>query len=56
MQIRRKPHPNFTKGTKVRKILANINHITAGLAPGCRDWLCNPAAKASAHYLVTKRD
>ncbi|MEW6726919.1 MAG: N-acetylmuramoyl-L-alanine amidase [Bacillota bacterium] len=37
------------------KILAIVNHITAGSFPGCLNWLCNPAAKASAHYLINQK-
>ena len=54
MQMQLVPSPNFKAGRKGRKILAIVNHITAGLMPGTLAWLCNPAAKASAHYLVTK--
>ena len=46
--------PNFIKGRKGKKILAIVNHITAGLMPGTLSWMQNPAAKVSAHYLVTK--
>jgi len=54
MQIQWAPSPNFHRGRNERKIIAIVNHITAGLMPGALSWLCNPAAKASAHYLVTK--
>lgn len=54
MEIIWKKSPNFTPGRKGRKIIAIVDHITAGLYPGCLNWMCNPAAKASAHYLVTK--
>jgi len=54
MQIKPTPSPNFTPGRKGKKIIAIVNHITAGLMPGTLSWLQNPAAKASAHYLVTK--
>lgn len=54
MQIIQKASPNFTAGRKGRKIIAIVDHITAGLMPGCLSWLQNPAAKASAHCLVTK--
>ncbi len=37
-----------------RKILTIVDHITAGKYPGCLSWMQNPAAKASAHYLVTR--
>jgi N-acetylmuramoyl-L-alanine amidase len=54
MQIHWAPSPNYTGGRRGRKIIAIVNHITAGLMPGTLSWLRNPAAKASAHYLVTK--
>lgn len=54
MVIEWKPSPNFTAGRRGKKIIAIVNHITAGLMPGCLNWLCNPGAKASAHYLVTR--
>lgn len=46
--------PNFTKGRAGKKIIAIVDHITAGNFPGCLNWLQNPIARASAHYLVTK--
>ena len=49
-----KPSPNFTKGRRGKKVIAIVNHITAGNYPGCLSWMCNPKAQASAHYLVTK--
>ena len=49
-----KPSPNFTKGRRGKKIIAIVNHITAGSFPGCLNWMRNPKAQASAHYLVTK--
>ncbi len=49
-----KPSPNFTKGRRGKKIIAIVNHITAGNYPGCLSWMCNQKAQASAHYLVTK--
>lgn len=54
MQLLQATSPNFTKGRRGRKAIAIINHITAGLMPGTLSWLRNPAAQASAHYLVTK--
>lgn len=47
------PSPNFSS-REGRKILAIVNHITAGSFPGCLSWMQNPASQASAHYLVTK--
>ncbi len=55
MEIKKTPSPNFKAGRKGRSIIAIVNHITAGLMPGTLSWLQNPAAKASAHYLVTKK-
>ncbi len=54
MQIKQKLSPNYTAGRKNKWIIAIVNHITAGLMPGTLSWLMNPAAMASAHYLVTK--
>lgn len=58
-QIEWYPSNNFSPGrrkygTQTEQILAIVDHVTAGAYPGCRDWLCNPAAKASAHYIVTR--
>ncbi len=47
--------PNYTRGRGGRKPIAIVNHITAGLMSGCLSWLCNPKAKASTHYLVTRK-
>ena len=46
--------PNFRRGRQGYKIVAIVNHITAGLMPATLNWLLNPTAKVSAHYLVTK--
>ncbi|MDN5332206.1 MAG: N-acetylmuramoyl-L-alanine amidase [Tepidanaerobacteraceae bacterium] len=54
MIIKWTPSPNFTVGRKGKKIIAIVDHITAGFMPGCLNWLCNPKAQASAHYLVTR--
>jgi len=53
-RIEQAPSPNLTRGRSGKKIIAIVLHITAGLYPGCLNWMRNPAAKASAHYLVTK--
>lgn len=58
-QIEWYPSNNYSPGrrkygTQTESILAIVDHITAGAYPGCRDWLCNPEAKASAHYIVTR--
>lgn len=47
------PSPNFSS-REGRKIIAIVDHITAGAFPGCLDWLKNPASQASAHYIITK--
>lgn len=44
--------PNYTPGRSGRVPQAIVNHITAGLYPGTLTWMQNPAAKASAHYLI----
>lgn len=54
MNIQWASSPNFTAGRNGKKIIGIVNHITAGLMPGTLSWMRNPAAKASAHYLVTK--
>lgn len=46
--------PNFRAGRGGKKIIAIVNHITAGNYPGCLSWMQNPKAQASAHYLITK--
>lgn len=55
MEIEWAPSPNYGKGRNGKKIIAIVNHITAGTFPGCLSWLRNPQAKASAHYLVTRQ-
>lgn len=47
------PSPNYSSRNG-KKIIAIVDHITAGLMPGCLSWMRNPSAKASAHYLVTR--
>lgn len=54
MDIKFVKSPNYTEGRNGRKIIAIVNHITAGAAAGAISWLSNPAAKASAHFVVTK--
>ena len=54
MDIKWNPSPNFTSGRSGRKIIAIVNHITAGAFPGCLNWLCNITSSASAHYLITQ--
>jgi N-acetyl-anhydromuramyl-L-alanine amidase AmpD len=55
MEIIQKHSPNFHIGRNGKKIIAIVDHITAGAFPGCLSWLCNPKAQASSHYLVTKK-
>ncbi len=52
-EILQKPSPNYSSRSG-RKPIAIVDHITAGAYPGCLSWMQNPAAKASAHYLVTR--
>lgn len=47
--------PNYTPGRAGRKPIAIVNHITAGLNPGALQWLQNPKARVSVHYLVSKK-
>lgn len=47
--------PNYRQGRNGRQPVAIVNHITAGAFPGCLSWMQNPAAEASAHYLITKK-
>ena len=47
------PSPNFSS-REGRKIIAIVNHVTAGAFPGCLSWLQNPTSQASAHYIITK--
>lgn len=54
MQIQQALSPNFRQGRKGRTPIAIVNHQTAGQFPGCLNWMCNPLAQASAHYLVTR--
>lgn len=54
MEIKQIPSPNFGLGRKGRNPIAIMDHITGGAYPGCVTWLCNPKAKASAHYVVAR--
>lgn len=54
MKIEQALSPNYSTGRGGRKIIAIVDHITAGLMPGTLSWLRNREAKASAHYLVTR--
>ena len=46
------PSPNYSTGRGCKKIIAIVNHQTAGQGPGALSWLCNKASQASAHYLI----
>lgn len=54
MNIQWAQSPNYWTGRNGRSPIAIVNHITAGLMPGCLSWMRNASAKASAHYLVTR--
>src|SRR5690554_6785614 len=54
MKIKWVGTPNQTRGRGGNRIIAIVNHITAGNFPGCLNWMQNPKAQASAHYLVTR--
>lgn len=54
MEVIYRQTPNYTKGRKGFKPIAIVNHITAGSFPGCLNWLLNPEAKTSTHYLITR--
>lgn len=51
-QILQSPSPNFS-GSTYEKIGVMI-HKTLGSMPSTLDWLRNPAAQVSSHYLVAK--
>jgi len=54
MYIDWEPSLNFSAGRSGRKVIAIVDHITSGAYPGCREWMQNPASKASAHYVVSR--
>jgi N-acetyl-anhydromuramyl-L-alanine amidase AmpD len=53
-EITQAPSPNHRPGRSGRRIIGIVNHVTAGLFPGCLHWMQNPAAKAASNYLVTR--
>jgi len=53
MDIKQTPSPNVSS-RKGRAIIAIVDHITSGNFPGCLEWLTNPDASASAHYIVNR--
>lgn len=55
MEIKQAPSPNHFKGRSGQRIIAIVDHITAGLMPGCLSWMQNPKAKGASHYLVTRK-
>lgn len=55
MQITKVQCGNYTAGRNGKKVIAIVEHITAGLMPGCLSWLCRPNGNSSAHYLVSKK-
>jgi len=50
-QMYRSPNVSSRHGVKVDTL---VLHHTGGAFPGCAVWLCNPEAKASAHYIITR--
>jgi N-acetyl-anhydromuramyl-L-alanine amidase AmpD len=46
-----RPTPNVEAG-RANNLSGDVVHFTAGLLPGCLEWLRNEAAKASAHYII----
>jgi hypothetical protein len=48
------PSPNYWAGRAGHEPSVIVCHGTAGSAPGCVNWLCNPQSGASAHYVVTR--
>ena len=54
MDIQYKASPNYGSRDG-HKIVAIVNHITAGSFDGAVSWLCNPQSRASAHYVVSRK-
>lgn len=46
--------PNFTAGRLGQMVKATVLHIAEGSYDGSASWLCNPAAGASAHFIVAR--
>ena len=46
--------PNYREGRRGYKPIAIVSHQTAGRYPGCKSWMMNPKAQASAHYLINR--
>lgn len=54
MNITKKLSPNKYNGRNGWKPDMIVCHITEGSYAGAVSWLCNPASKASAHFVVAK--
>lgn len=54
MNIIWKKSPNYAAGRNSKKVIAIVNHQTAGRGAGALSWLCNPKSQSSAHYLVMR--
>lgn len=53
MEIIKKSSPNFNSGRQWKKVKRLVIHwVGTGTFDGAINWLCNPASKASAHYVV----
>lgn len=55
MNIIQKKSPNQEDGRKGWKPDMIVCHITEGNFDGAVSWLCNPASKASAHFVVSRK-
>ena len=53
MEIKQKLSKNFSS-RQGSKIIAIVDHITAGSFSGAVSWLRNQASKASAHYVISR--
>jgi N-acetyl-anhydromuramyl-L-alanine amidase AmpD len=49
-----RPSPNFAAGRDGHEVIAIVDHITAGALGPSLNWLTNPAAKVSSHYVVAR--
>ena len=52
--IIQKQSPNFTAGRRTWTPDIIVNHITDGHFPGSINWVMNPAAKVSYHFMVSQ--
>jgi len=53
MEIKQRPSKNFSS-RQGSKIIAIVDHVTAGVFNGAVSWLSNPTSKASAHYVISR--